>query len=373
LGGSQSGGAPQTTGGVPASGGAAPGGGGFTCPAPPFAGSPVPSGATAQQIEGVPPQDSFITDSMDLVIIEGPVWLNGALYVSEIENGPLFGGLPGGFGGRGGGPGGGGGAGGGGASSGAGGGAGGMTSAPPPARILKVTEEGQVSVVLPDSGTNGLAIDPSGALVGCNHKTGAISKFDLNGGAPVDLIAMYMGTRFDSPNDLTFGADGTLYFSDPDYQAPSPAPQSETRAYRVPRDGSTAIPIGDGPRQPNGMTLSPDRKILYISSSGGIFSFPVAADGSLGTETRFGQSALNSDGMGMDCAGNLYTASGQNVVILSPAGTEVGRIAVPGGVQSVTNIAFGGADHTTIYITAQGTGGRAGLFKITGAIPGMPY
>jgi gluconolactonase len=313
----------------------------------------VPSGAIAERIAGVPPEDDFITSDDDVVILEGPVWLDGSLYVSEIENGSPFGrpgGLPGG-GGSGGGP----------------------EAEAPPARILKISEAGEVSVALPDTGTNGLALDESENLIGCSHKTGSVSRLSLVGAAPVDLVAMYMGSRFDSPNDLTFGADGTLYFTDPDHQAPSPAPQGVSRAYRVAPGTTTAIPIADGLDRPNGITLSPDRQVLYISNPSGVFSHPVMPDGNVGSGTRFGGDAVrSSDGMAVDCAGNLYTTSGQDVIVLGSAGDEVARISVS-GVQQVTNVAFGGTDRKTLYITALGSGGRSGLFRIASEIPGMPY
>jgi len=346
-------------GGVKNTGGAV----GFACPQPPFAATPVASGAAAQRIAGVPPDDSFISDANDTVILEGPVWLDGSLYVSEIENGSAFGigtgpggGLPGG-----GGPGAGGGSGGGNASQ------------APPGRILKITDAGAVSVAVADVGSNGLALDPSGMLVGCSHKTGSIARFSLAGGKPVDLVSTYMGARFNSPNDLTFGADGTLYFTDPNYQAPSPAPQAAQLAYRVPPGSATATPVGSGISQPNGITMSPDRKTLYISGSNGVFAHPVMADGSLGAASPFASDLVrSSDGMGIDCAGNLYTTSNQNVIIVSPQGKEVGRISVA-GVTSVSNVAFGGADHKTIYITALGNGTRGGVFKVASQIPGMPF
>ena len=87
--------------------------------------------------------------------------------------------------------------------------------------------------------------------------------------------------------------------------------------------------------------------------------------------------------MTIDCAGNLYGAvitsgSGASVIVLSPAGAQIGLLAVP-GVFSATNVAFGGADHKTLYITAQGSGvaqqgqQAQGLFQVTLNVPGMPY
>jgi len=161
---------------------------------------------------------------------------------------------------------------------------------PPPSRVLRVSSAGVVSVALEDTGTNGLAIAPDGSLIGCNHKTGAVTRFDLAGGAPVDLVTNYEDLRFNSPNDLTFGPDGSLYFTDPDYQAPSPIPQSSTRVYRVAAGSITAVPIAEG-REPNGISFSPDFKTLYISGTDGVTAYPVMPDGNVGTGVRFAQDA----------------------------------------------------------------------------------
>ncbi len=380
AGGTPAAGGRANTGGTVAAAGSATGGsvgavGGagvadFVCPAGPYAEHPVPGGGTPTRIQGVPPSDDFIASDSELIILEGPVWFDGNLYVSQINNGVAFGpGFPGGFGGRSGGS---GGQGGGGTEG--GGGAGGSAGkAPPPSRILKITPQGEVTLAVADAGTNGLAVSPEGQLLGCSHKTGSIARFGLTGEAPVELVTEYMGARFNSPNDLTFGVDGTLYFTDPDYQAPSPRPQAATRAYRVPPGSTTAVPLIEDRPQPNGVTLSPDRKTLYVSASDGVYAYPVSPDGNIGAGTPFGQGIVrSSDGMAVDCAGNLYTTSGQTVLVLTPAGAELARISVP-EAQQVTNVAFGGAAHTKLYITAQGTSSRSGLFELEAAIPGMPY
>lgn len=340
---------------------AASGLGPFTCPAGPHAASPIDPAASVQKIEGVPPVDDFATD-MDLTILEGPVWVDGYLYLSQINSGNPFGGffpLP----------------------------QPGVTSdatstsetssdstagQPPPSRILKVTEAGEVSVAFADAGSNGLALDAQGALVATNHAQGSVVTWRADG-ASMDLVSTFDGIRFNSPNDLTFGADGTLYFTDPDYQAPKPAPQATTRAYRVAPGTNTAIPIAEGRTQPNGITLSPDRTTIYISASDGLVAYPVLSDGNLGAGTPFAtDNVRQSDGMAVDCAGNLYTTANQTVTIVNPSGQHVGNITVS-NVQTVTNVAFGDADRQTLYITTLGTGSRVGLFKVRVSIPGMPY
>jgi gluconolactonase len=308
----------------------------------------------AVRVEGVPPTDSVFAEDTDLVILEGPVWLNGTLYLSEINGGPTLGagrGNPFGANLDAGPP---------------------EPREPPPARVLALSATGEMTVAFDDVGTNGLAIDSDGNLVGCSHKTGSIQRFG-SGEAPVDLVTEYLGSRFNSPNDLTFGSDGTLYFSDPDYQAPEPVPQEQARAYRVAPGTATAIPIVEDRPEPNGVTLSPDQQTLYVSASDGIFAYPVQADGSVGEGVPFAADVVRvADGMAVDCAGNLYAASNQTLFVLSPAGSELFRISFS-EVQSVTNVAFGGADGKTVYVTALGSGTRTGLFQLPAEIPGMPY
>lgn len=335
----------------------------FACPQAPYALVPVLEGATAELVPGLPPADDF-AEASDTIVLEGPVWSNGTLYLSQINTGtPVFG-PPGGFprddadaaipnGGLDAGP---------------------MEPLqPPPSRLLALDATGEVSIVWDDAGTNGLALDATGRLLSANHRTGAITVVPLNGETEANIVATYDGIRFNSPNDITIGRDGTVYFTDPDYQAPSPAPQAQTRAYRVAPGTNVAIPLVEDRRQPNGITLSPGGETLYISASDGLVAYPVLSDGSIGTGAAFAEGVVrSSDGMAVDCAGNLYTTNGQSVIVVAPTGTEIARISVP-DVQSVTNVAFGGADNKTIYITTLGSGSRAGLFSVAGEVPGMPY
>jgi gluconolactonase len=98
----------------------------------------------------------------------------------------------------------------------------------------------------------------------------------------------------------------------------------------------------------------------------------VNTDGSVGTSTKLTQSIGASDGMAIDCQGNLYVATNATLAVVSPTGAALGTITVT-GVQRVTTAAFGGADHKTLYITALGSGSQMGLFKVTMPLPGMPY
>ena len=184
-----------------------------------------------------------------------------------------------------------------------------------------------------------------------------------------------MNARFDSPNDLAIRSDGTIYFTDPDWQAPTPRPQTKTRVYKVASGASTATVIDENRQQPNGITLSLDENTLFVASGAGHLQVrDRRGSGTVGAGTQSQRNNVSSgDGMAMDCAGNLYIAANATaqLLVVSPAGTSSRWCAQ----QGITNVAFGGTDHKTLYLTAQGTAknGPMGLFKIAMPLPGMPY
>jgi gluconolactonase len=130
--------------------------------------------------------------------------------------------------------------------------------------------------------------------------------------------------------------------------------------------------IADTPSTPNGVTLSPDEKTLYVGGSG-LKKYAVMPDGSLGAASDFVANS-GGDGMAVDCAGNVFvTGNNANTVrVYSPAGALLGTIQTANS-GNTTNVAFGGTDHKTLYITAQGTEGQRGVYSIALTVPGFPY
>ena len=337
IGGRQNGGSSAGSNSASGSGdGAGANGKSFECPAG-ASEAPKLTGLTPTRVLGVPPADDFNNMNNDFSNIEGDVWIGDALYVSEITTTHA------------------------------------PQGQPPPSRVLKVTADDQVSVMLPDSGSNGLAVNGTGELFGALHQDGSISKLSLSGGAAVPVASMFMGARFDSPNDLTIHPNGTIYFTDPSHQAPQPAPQAATRAYRVPPGGQPeVIEPAVNLSQPNGISLSKAHDFLYIGG-GQLKKYPVMADGSLGASTEF-VAGGGGDGMVVDCGDNLYVASGSDPTfsVYSSAGTLIDKVTVT-GLSQVTNLAFGGADHKTLYVSGQGGKDQKGLFKIAMNVAGFPY
>lgn len=303
----------------------------WSCPDGPFP-TPVPDRAKVTRIDNAIPLDQFnLFGALD-ANVEGPVWRNGALYISEFGAG----------------------------------------TNPPPTRVIQVKGNKPGVAYLADAGTNGLAVDSAGRLYGASHKVGGIVRLGQAGEQPKIILDRFKGLRFNAPNDLTIRSDGTIYFTDPTWQAPVPPPQPKTRVYRIAPGAKAATVVDEQREQPNGITLSPDEKSLYVASLAGLYKYRVAADGTVGAPVRFAPQVAGSDGMVADCAGNLYVTSG-DVIVLNPAGAEIGRLPLPAGAGLATNLAFGGSGRTTLFITAMGPGTARGVFKVELLVPGLPY
>jgi gluconolactonase len=240
----------------------------------------------------------------------------------------------------------------------------------PPARIRRLRPPASFDVFAEVSNGNGLALTNDGTLLAATHDNQGLSLFSLASAGRTPLTVRYEGKRFNSPNDLTVRSDGTVYFTDPDWQiGPRDSETMMTGVYRVPpplsTSGTNAASLVEGTLgKPNGIALSPDERTLYVGSSGSeIWKYQVAADGSTSGRTKFAEPG-SSDGMAVDCAGNLYVTSGV-VEVFAPSGERLGEITLAG---EPSNAAFGGADRKTLYITA---GPR--LYSIALNVPGFPY
>lgn len=156
-------------------------------------------------------------------------------------------------------------------------------------------------------------------------------------------------TRFNQPNDLCITGGDVLYASDPSWK------NGTGQIWKITADGVASL-VAPDMGTTNGITLSPDEKTLYVNESvqRRIWAFPVLPDGSLGPKRLFASfEDFGLDGMKCDREGNLYaTRWGKGtVVVLSPAGQQIREIVLEG--KKVSNLAFGGRDGKTVYVTLQ--------------------
>jgi gluconolactonase len=247
-------------------------------------------------------------------------------------------------------------------------------------QIYRWTPDGQVSIHRTKSGytgmdigeykqpgSNGLAFDPEGRLTIAEHGNRRITRIEKNGVVTV-LADRYQGKRLNSPNDLVYKSDGSLYFTDPPFGLPKvyDDPRKELAYSGIFRWSPTGVQLlASDLAGPNGLAFSPDEKFLYVTnwdtSHKVVTRYAVAADGSLGEACVFfdmtkapGEEAL--DGIKVDRAGNLFVSGPGGVWIISAAGRHLGTIRAP---ELPANMAWGDADGRTLYMT-----GRSSVYRI---------
>ncbi len=263
-------------------------------------------------------------------------------------------------------------------------------------RILKMDTAGAVTTFRADSGrTNGNTFDAQGRLISCEGAENGpggrrrVVRTDLATGNIEVLTERYEGKRYNSPNDVVVDPSGCVWFTDPLY-APdrSIMEHPDEAVYRIDPDGKvTRVITQPSIGRPNGLAVTPDGKTLYvvdsnyISPTGNrkIWAFDVAADGAVSKQRQvydFGR-GRGGDGLRLDARDNLWVAAGilaprtanesgdvpAGVYVISPRGELLGRLPVPEDV--ITNLAFGGPDKKTLFVTAGKT-----LYRISTAVSG---
>ncbi|MCK6459944.1 MAG: SMP-30/gluconolactonase/LRE family protein [Planctomycetes bacterium] len=213
-----------------------------------------------------------------------------------------------------------------------------------------------------EPGSNGLALDPEGRLLLCQHGDRRVARLGDDGTFAV-VADRYEGKRLNSPNDLAFGPNGDLYFTDPPFGLPGALldPARELPwcgVYRVDGKGVVTL-LTKELSAPNGLAFSPDGRDLVVSNADPArplwMSFPVREDGTLGEGRVLADAKAWAkerpgapDGMKFDRWGNLFAAGPGGLYVFASDGTHLGTIVL--GVPT-SNCAFG-ADGKDLYITA---------------------
>ena len=242
-------------------------------------------------------------------------------------------------------------------------------------RIYKYTAAGELTVFRDHSGydaadiaeyhqpgSNGLTLDASGRLTINEHGRHRVTRLEDDGRLSV-LAASYHGRRLNSPNDLVYRSDGSLYFTDPPFGLPKtyadPRKQLPFSGVFRWRRGRLTL-LTSALKGPNGIAFSPDEKFLYVGNwdpaAKTVTRYPVRIDGALGAGVTFidltqevpGEEAL--DGIKVDTDGNLFLSAPGGVWVFSADGTHLGTISAP---HPVHNFAWGGADGKTLYLCAR--------------------
>ena len=197
---------------------------------------------------------------------------------------------------------------------------------------------------------NGIRFDGAGTMYVADYKGHNVLKINLQD-RRIDQHAHQ--PTMHQPNDIAITDDGVIYASDPTWSIPNVG-----QLWRVDRDGSAHL-LESGMDTTNGVEVSPDGKRLYVNESTvrKVWVYDLLADGGIANKRlliEFPDHGL--DGMRSDAQGNLYiTRHGAGMVaVVSPAGEVLREIKLKGSKPS--NIAFGGRDGRTAYVTLQDRG-----------------
>jgi len=203
----------------------------------------------------------------------------------------------------------------------------------------------------PSNGANGLTLDRQGRLIACESSKHQITRTEKDGSITT-LAESYNGKPLNSTNDVTVGPDDTIYFTDPmGVRKPDAAGLGFSGVYSIAPDGKTLTLIADDLKYPNGISMSPDGKVLYVGDFQGGFirAYDVSVDGKT-SNPRVHCEVKNPDGFKVDAAGRIWTSSDKGLRVFSVDGKQLQQIEFEG---MPTNCAFGGADGKTLLITAR--------------------
>lgn len=216
-------------------------------------------------------------------------------------------------------------------------------------------------------GADGITLDRRGRIVYCAYSDGEIVRLETDGRRTV-LASRFAGARLNAPNDLVYKSDGSLYFTD------SRAGTRRRDGKGVSHEGLYVLRAGkvgllsESIDHPNGVAFSPDERYLYVTNTRrkNVLRFDVQRLGIANGEVFIDMSGVSGagapDGIKVDKSGNVYSTGPGGVWVISPAGKHVATIRTP---RQITNMAFGGEDFRTLYMTAFGA-----LYRIRLKVPG---
>jgi len=268
---------------------------------------------------------------------EGPVWRNGALWYSDQKGGSIYA----------------------------------VTPQGKSREVLKLAGGPVDDTKTFSQGPNAIVAYKDGAVLFCRQGMRDIAIMDKNGKVS-PFLSTYEGKRFNSPNDMVIGHDGTLWFTDPPFSLPGwrgrkpGAPEPAARqipfngVFRY-KDGHLAPVITDMVT-PNGPGLSPDGRTFYVNNTAPgplVRAYDVGDTGNLSNMRVIADFRTNSDwgrgypdGLKVDSAGNVWTTGPGGIIIISPSGKTLGRIQTP---STATNMAFGERDYKSLFIVSGAT------------------
>jgi Gluconolactonase len=238
-------------------------------------------------------------------------------------------------------------------------------------RIFRISSGGDVELYTEyDGEPNGLKIHRDGRIFVADYRHG-IMVVDPRSRAVTPHLDRAALDRFKGVNDLVFASNGDLYFTD---QGLTGLHDPSGCLYRLRAGGQLDRLLGNIP-SPNGLVLSLDDNAVFVNVTRGncVWRVPMMADGTpykVGVFVQLSGGLGGPDGLAIDTAGNLAIAHiGLGTVwLMSRLGEPLARIRSCAGL-ATTNVAYGGPDNRTLYITESESGS---VLTATLDVPGRP-
>lgn len=237
-------------------------------------------------------------------------------------------------------------------------------------RVFRIGDDGSFTTIADyDGEPNGLKIHKDGRIFIADFKNG-IMRLDPETGTVERVRHRYRVERFKAVNDLVFASNGDLYFTD---QGLTGLHEPTGRVFRLCADGQLDLLLSNVP-SPNGIVLNQQETEIFVAATRGncIWRAPRMPDGGVAKVGLFIQLSGGNgpDGLAMDAEGNLAVAHvGLGAVwLFSPIGEPLLRINSCRG-RKVTNLAYGGPDRRTLFITEAESGS---ILTARMDVPGHP-
>ena len=224
-------------------------------------------------------------------------------------------------------------------------------------RVFRVSPNGKFELVTEyDGEPNGLKIRNDGRIFVADYKNGLL-ELDPRSGAVTPLLERRYSERFKGINDLFFASNGDLYFTD---QGRTGYHDPTGRVFRLSRAGRLECLLATG-LNPNGVVTNVDETVLYVAmtNANAVWHLALMPDGgvtAVGTMLQM-SGGIGPDGLALTADGGLTVAHpGMGAVwIFDRRGEPLYRVNSCGS-DLVTNVAYGGPDRRSLFITDAGNG-----------------
>ena len=231
-------------------------------------------------------------------------------------------------------------------------------------RVFRIDPKGEWELIAQWEGEpNGMKFMNARELLIADYMNG-LMLLDIQSGQVRPYLQRRNTESFKGVNDLTFDSAGNLYFTD---QGQTGLHDPTGRVYRLSKAGRLDLLLSNVP-SPNGIVLSNDERFLFVAATRGncVWRMPLQTDGSVSKTGQFFTSYGPSgpDGLALDAQGHLFVANpGLGYVWMLNARAEVVQVLQGSPSHSLTNLAFGGAERRSVFVT-DSTAGTIGVAEM---------